>query len=328
MFRAITKGFTELLKRRPSIEVPHLPETATAIRESISQNQPPAQHNNQPKTSTEQPKSAPNFRRSSTANSLSRLTSSSGINPSQLAEMKPTKTLPEDNWVKVRIWTSKTGEGQDTYAVNAILGGGNVGHATLETNKIYASIWPERGASDPKQILNSNYISEPIIDMQREALEHEELREPDYVFIFYSLNAKSIEDAFKQIKEAKEPWTLFGNLNGKGYSCSSLTLFLLEKGGLDNLAAQKIRGLVSPTSNLASSPNNLVNQLLYASRIEKIKYPEIIDFSKQNNEVPINKEPFIISIKADKFNLINVDNKQENEVLLEHFIKPKPGGRS
>jgi hypothetical protein len=319
-------GFNEFVKRRVNAEITQLPETTTAIRNTIFQNPlPPVQPSNQMVTSTVSSiRPMPSFQHSSTTNILPNFSSSSGIfSPAQLAAMRPTKALSEDNWVRVRIWTSKTEDGQHTYAASAILGGGNIGHATLETKNVYASIWPETGASSPKQVVDPEYVSDPRVDTRRES------RDPDYVFTFYSLDAKNIEDTFRQIQEAREPWTLLGNsLNDKGYSCSSLTLSLLEKGGLNNLAGQTIRGALSPTSNFVASPNNLVNQLSYASKVEQIKNPEIMDFHDKRSETSTQKESLLVTIKAGKFNLIN-GKDQQNEVSSDYSATPtlKPGGR-
>lgn len=281
-----------------------LPEATTAIRSAVVQNPPPAQHNNQSTASTELARSIPNLKRSSTANSLSRLASSSGVNPAQLAEMKPTKTLSEDNWVRVRIWTSKTEKGQDTYSADVILRrvknlNANIGHATLETNGIYASIWPDQEAENSAR--NASYFM-PTVQGDIQA----ENGKPDYVFEFYSLDKKAIEETFKKIKEAKEPWTLFGDsFGGTGYSCSSLTLALLEKGGLNNLATMTTRGIVSPTSNFVVSPNNLVNQLSLAKKLEEKNFPQTVDFYTKDKKNSTAKNEFIVTIKAEKVTIFN-----------------------
>ncbi len=90
--------------------------------------------------------------------------------------------------------------------------------------------------------------------------------------------------------------------NEKGYSCSSLTMALLEVGGLKNLVSDVARKVVSPTSNFAISPNNLVNQLSLAKIVEEREHPEVLDFKVAQKESS-KKESFVLTVKAEKIDI-------------------------
>lgn len=331
MFRGIVKGLGEIFKKRGSIELSELPKASDPIQQALDQNQlSPVQSGTQQNVSLANLSAATTqnaFKRSSTANSMARLSSSIGSIPSQFAEAKTSKLLSPENLVRVRIWSSKTEDGRDTYGANAVLRESNVGHATVETNKIYASIWPDWDLAINQYSAHPRYLATPEKDMESEAGPDGIPKKPDYIFEFYSLDVKAIEATFKGVEEAKDPWNLFGNSRGdKAYSCSSLTLSLLENGGLNKLASDTVRKIVSPTSNFIVTPNNLVNQLFLAKKIEEKKHPEVIDFvsnSAQSNSS--KKEAFLVTLKAGKINISNIvsnslSRTSENEALTNSSI--------
>lgn len=240
---------------------------------------------------------------SSTATSMSRLgikipQSPKSTNSSDTYKSPQAQQLSQDNFVRVRIWASKLPSGNETLGINALLTQGNIGHATLETNKIYASIWPEVAARSFKEGYTPKYEDSPQTDALHEG------GQPDYVITFYSLDSKAIESFFEKVKEAKEPWSLFGNkFQNNAFSCSSLTLTMLEVGGINNLADIS-RKIVSPTSNIVTSPNNLIRQLNLAKKAEELRYPESIDFKEKDANVG-KQESFVVTFMAEKVNIVS-----------------------
>lgn len=108
-------------------------------------------------------------------------------------QQKQRDSVKPENWVRVRIWNSKTGSGSTTSVVRAHLIGGSVGHMTLETSKGYLSMWPFRGGGiySGKPTV---FVPAPEYDEQYESADDDVARPADYLFDFYSLDVEKIND--------------------------------------------------------------------------------------------------------------------------------------
>lgn len=160
----------------------------------------------------------------------------------------------------------------------------NIGHVSIETREIYASLWPEGitifNKYKPQQGFANN--SNPDIDEQQEA------RPPDYVVDLYTLDVENIKESLDEYIKSGAKYHLIGSNRFIKYleanSCSGLAYDLLVSGGIKKLV---------PTPNLVrdyiiTTPNNLAQFVLQAHANEQAILKSTSNISDKPNQ-PSNK---------------------------------------
>ncbi len=147
-----------------------------------------------------------------------------------------------------------------------------VGHVSLETSKIYASLWPEK----PHLLKDSH--SSPINNFEGDLLK--EKRPPDYSIKLITLDVDAINTAYSKFQASNEQWGITGhrsikeiffttprefdelmnNMKFKTLNCSCLVYLLLRRGGIDELIQRRRH-----PATLASIPLGLVVGLATAT---------------------------------------------------------------
>lgn len=209
----------------------------------------------------------------------------------------------EENWVKFRFWIPKrqmstlsepsaeNDESDDVsknhtekQLIGASIGKeaqGNVGHVSIETINIYASLWPNdddgiglRTKHDPL------FITSPEVDIRLEG------REPDYEITLYTLNAKAIEDKFNELKTQTKYWSLLGKGKNEN-SCASQTLALSQAGGLTRMDPL----YPAHAGVMYVSPPSMFNLIARYKQLELKQFPETEGYGATIEEFNIVDNP-------------------------------------
>ena len=153
-----------------------------------------------------------------------------------LSSDPPKATETEDNfkdkYVIIRIWNNTWANPDEA------------GHVSLETEKKYVSLWPDK--SDPavqsskRQIVTARGL---FADTYKQDLDNEQ-KYPSDVFVLKTLNTKNIEQSFEEIYNVyyvnhKLVWTIdsFGQITDGilHHNCTSIVRYLLQRGEIDLL---------------------------------------------------------------------------------------------
>ena len=184
--------------------------------------------------------------------------------------------LPKDsNATRIRIWKSGyfDADGQFVYTtvvtslISSLKPGRqpNIGHVSIETRDLYASLWPEG-------INLFNKLKPQIGDAQTSSPSHDEKAEgrpPDVLVDLHTLNVPQIQQALVQCVDSGSTYHLIGSnrffKSLSANSCSGLAFDLLHKGGIQKLVTKShfLRDYIITT------PNNLVTLVLEAHAKEK-----------------------------------------------------------
>lgn len=142
----------------------------------------------------------------------------------------------------------------------------NIGHVSIETKEIYASLWPEEGII----IYNKYKPQQGIAKSRTPALDEKtEARPPDYLIDLYTLDVDNIKQKLEEYLESGPIYHLIGNNRFFKHlganSCSGLAYDLLISGGIKKLM---------PTTNfirdyIVTTPNNLAQLVLEAHANEQ-----------------------------------------------------------
>lgn len=193
--------------------------------------------------------------------------------------------LPKDsNATRIRIWKSgyfdKNNQFVFTNVATSLISSfkpgrqPNIGHVSIETRDLYASLWPTGIDLTNKLKPQVGYAqqSSPAKD------ERSEGRAPDVVVDLHTLDVKKIEDELIKFVQSGSTYHLFGSnrlFKSLGAnSCSGLAFDLMHKGGIQKLVSSRhfIRDYIITT------PNNLVNLVLEA----QAKEAEILSKDKKS----------------------------------------------
>lgn len=180
----------------------------------------------------------------------------------------------EDSWVRVRVWLpeTETKEIEDVSKNHTEIAmlkkeTKNVGHVSLETANIYASLWPD--PDDPQDIsINSKHKA--LFVPSNEMDERLEGKPADYIIDLYTLDARKIESKFKQLREATLYWQLFGRnriVGIDGQNCSGQTFELLESGN-ESQFSKVIAGKTYTT------PASILRCVMEYKQLELSQFPE------------------------------------------------------
>lgn len=144
--------------------------------------------------------------------------------------MKRDSDLNQQDYVIVRIWLSEK------------MGGANVGHVSLETPKVYMSLWP--GGRGSNKLITAIFENRPAHFMRKYSEDYEaEGRAPEQVVTLYSLYTERMERKFNQLYKKYRSWTVLGSqvlLNLRNsQSCSGLAYEVLLAGGITRMLYRK-----------------------------------------------------------------------------------------
>jgi len=239
-------------------------------------------------------------------------------------------TIKEENWVTARIWLAKTADGAPTTSEKVVTeqvkqmakvqtkgltsnqAPGNVGHASVQMDNTYVSLWPLRGINknepspskqqartaleplSPEQIafLETNYgVSAAQIAELREGRsptldERDEGGVADVTQTFYSLDRNAIQQEYEAIKQSDYKLTDKANPkleNPTAKNCSTMAYSLLSAGGINRLSFT-CRNLENGLTPL--TPNALAACIEDAKKNELKKFPQTQNFvTPQDNDL-------------------------------------------
>lgn len=208
-----------------------------------------------------------------------------------VTEEKKIDNISEENWVRMRFWIARGEnepelEAEEVPKVQTEKGiikkeVKNVGHVSLETSKIYASLWPD---SEDTTAIGLTTQHKVFFMESPEKDELVELRPPDYIVDLFSLNVPKIEEKFEEVKTSTTKWQLMGRnkvIGQEGQSCSGQTFELLQAGGLTNQIS--LFNSIKPTY-LYASPSNILHMAMLYKQKELLTYPEAKDFKIRKYE--------------------------------------------
>ncbi len=132
----------------------------------------------------------------------------------------------QDNWVIVRVWLPKDDKGKFITAHEALTGKGDVGHASLQTKKHYASLWPVKDVGMFRGLfgqVNGVFINNAKTDIILESwghldkpqrlqvlklakitnFERSEVGNLDFVLQFNQAHAKDIDEILQYLESQK-----------------------------------------------------------------------------------------------------------------------------
>lgn len=213
--------------------------------------------------------------------------------------------ISENNCVTIRIYFSKirtpssTHQSNDSWQKSSFAsaffksmqdGTANIGHVTISTIKMHASIWPDiENMDSPIKKYEASFND----------LSGDELSEDgkcDVLVRLYSLDVVAIETAFKNVQEKNVGYVLLGDssiTSKNGYNCCSLTHRLLKEGGIDDLNPKE-----SSIMKLIQTPNEFAKYITDAKNKELKKHLETKEFARLDNEyypdAPKSKNCFIL----------------------------------
>lgn len=205
--------------------------------------------------------------------------------------------LNKKSYIVVRTWLPEKGKYVPLphYAKHAASAYFNefVGHASIEIIKdkfsTYISFWPAKG-------LRSASIGVDCKFHTYKDDKKEEGRREDQAVKLYSLNGQKIGSYFeKKIKYEEHDFVLVPN-NNNGHNCSSISLKLLKKGGVDSIfsaestfsTSNACRAFYNPfftTDYTRSSvtPSHIFDIAYYASWIETDLFPKTKKWKEPNS---------------------------------------------
>ncbi len=108
----------------------------------------------------------------------------------------------KNNWARLRVWITGTFNAEGSFngsvlSYSSLTGGGNVGHATLETSMGYISLWPDKKKPRYFSTLYEDLRDEGP-DAEAEIEDHEKReRQPDYTIDLFGLDVHKINDFCK-----------------------------------------------------------------------------------------------------------------------------------
>ena len=140
----------------------------------------------------------------------------------------------------------------------------NIGHVSIETSEIYASLWPEglNIFNKKKPMAGDALSSTPLSD------ELSEGRPPDIMVDLHTLNVQNINNELTKFNESGNSYHLVGSNYLMKYlgtnNCTGLAVDLLERGGIQQLISRRhfVREYIIAT------PNNVVELVLEAQARE------------------------------------------------------------
>ncbi|EFA77890.1 hypothetical protein PPL_09390 [Heterostelium album PN500] len=197
--------------------------------------------------------------------------------------MEDIKICNISTFVRIYVWNS------------SLNGGDGVGHVALETNNIYASLWPGDAVPETKreQLLKvraPHLMRDYNDDRLAEATSDGSPRNAEVVVTLYSLDASKLEHRFEHYKKTLKGWTLaagtFFRNDEKAESCASLAFRLLESAGLRDLVNEVHHSSITASS--AVTPDLIARLVVLAKKAELSKFPETRDF-KHINDTFINQ---------------------------------------
>ncbi len=200
----------------------------------------------------------------------------------KMGTFKTNQSLTPHRWVKAHVWQStvtRNGQEEVASAGEALMEDKNVGHASVQTETIYASHWPTKDGSQrgPLPDLKKGVpLDKRTYEKDRQA----EKRDPDSTQTFYSLDVDAIENKYQR---EQSKWALIGDKKAifNTESCSSLSYNLLKEGGINNLSWHcwwlGVRKHVRPLE-----PNDIKECIESAKKEELRKYPETEQYKPQN----------------------------------------------
>jgi len=191
-----------------------------------------------------------------------------------------------DNWVNIHVWQSTTVKGSHKGAIKIIkepIKGkdiGNVGHVSIETANIYASLWP----AEPKE------LKEPVMGTNSPSLKTDmnkdhENKKPDISLTLYSLNKPMLEKKHKERINHMD-WKITGDTGRSGqnvHSCASYAYSLLKAGGINELSYKCANLNQFFKSPMPIEPNDIAECIKAAKKNELKRYPQTSEFSDRNN---------------------------------------------
>lgn len=178
---------------------------------------------------------------------------------------------------------------------------GSVGHVSLETKKIYASLWPEGDAIKPEIKWNS-FEGSFVPTLEKDIIANGNVinrvhhpKNPDSTIVIKGLDSDRIDDKFTRLKNGDTKWALIGDnrlfLKGGIHSCASLVMLLLKEGGLENIL--QLHGKTLPIM-MAEDPrlafDKLIQDLVVVSPTNVNRVLEYIQRLEAQNEVDLEKD--------------------------------------
>jgi hypothetical protein len=147
----------------------------------------------------------------------------------------------------------------------------HVGHASVQTAKFYASIFPN-SQNQTLRVHTGKPVDLGFVESPQE--DERGLKTPEWVFDFFSLNTEAMDIFFKQVKEGKPPYRTFKFFSDEpSFNCSDLTFNLLEQGGVNELLTFYSKAILLPARMSFYTPTMVGNALERAKEEELIRFP-------------------------------------------------------
>lgn len=239
---------------------------------------------------------------------------------------QPTKSVNSQQPVTVRVWTAKDSDGNPTKAEKVVAEQvqsgmkeqtkgivnnkppGNVGHVSIQTTNIYASLWPALGIQKKSPTVTKEQVRQALPNLPNEELsrleqqlgtntvteiregrslrldERDESGMANVTTTLFSLNSKAINKKYEEMKG--DNYILTDKVNPKfktphAQNCSTLAYTLLKEGGINELSPI-CHGLENSITPL--TPNALTSCIQDAKKNELKKYPQTKDFPEPEGE--------------------------------------------